>query len=179
MTVDEKVIDRAELDRRVVVIGASTTLFGLGLLAAACGSAAGTAATTTTTAAEPTPTAGNTSAAPKPPTSAAAAPSPAAPSPAAPRGVPLGKAAAVPVGGGTVFAAAKVVVTQPQAGTYVGLSAICTHQGCVVQNVSGGTINCPCHGSRYHLDGKVARGPAPRALAHRSVTVVNGELELA
>jgi Rieske Fe-S protein len=174
MTVDEKVIDRAELDRRVVVIGASTTLFGLGLLAAACGSAAGTAATTTTTAAEPTPTAGNTSAAPKPPTSAAAAPSP-----AAPRGVPLGKAAAVPVGGGTVFAAAKVVVTQPQAGTYVGLSAICTHQGCVVQNVSGGTINCPCHGSRYHLDGKVARGPAPRALAHRSVTVVNGELELA
>jgi Rieske Fe-S protein len=174
MTLDEKVIDRAELDRRVVVIGASTTLFGLGLLAAACGSAAGTAATTTTTAAEPTPTAGNTSAAPKPPTSAAAAPSP-----AAPRGVPLGKAAAVPVGGGTVFAAAKVVVTQPQAGTYVGLSAICTHQGCVVQNVSGGTINCPCHGSRYHLDGKVARGPAPRALAHRSVTVVNGELELA
>ena len=93
-------------------------------------------------------------------------------------GCPLGKAAAVPVGGGTVFAAAKVVVTQPQAGTYVGLSAICTHMGCTVRNVSGGTINCPCHGSMYHLDGTVARGPAPRALAHRSVTVVDGDLRL-
>ena len=176
MTSDEKVTNCAELDRRVVVIGAGTTLIGLGLLTAACGSAAGTAGTTTTTtaAAVSTPTPGNTSAAPKPTTSAAAGPSP-----AAPRGIPLGKAAAVPVGGGTVFAATKVVVTQPQAGSYIGLSAICTHQGCVVQNVSGGTINCPCHGSRYHLDGTVAKGPAPRALAHRSVTVVNGELELA
>ena len=84
----------------------------------------------------------------------------------------------MPVGGGTVFGAARVVVTQPQAGTYVGLSAICTHMGCTVRNASGGTINCPCHGSMYHLDGTVARGPAPRALAHRPVTVVDGELLL-
>ncbi len=94
------------------------------------------------------------------------------------RGVPLGKAAAVPVGGGAVFAAQKVVVTQPQAGKYVGLSAVCTHEGCIVGSVAGGTINCPCHGSRYHLDGTVARGPAPRALAPRPVAVVDGELEL-
>ncbi len=173
---DEKVTDQAELDRRAVVIGGGTALIGLGLLTAACGTTAGAAASPAapTAAAAPTPTGASTGPTPTPPASAAAAPSPAAP----PRGVALGKAAAVPVGGGTVFAAAKVVVTQPQTGTYVGLSAICTHQGCVVRNVSGGTINCPCHGSMYHLDGTVARGPAPRALAHRSVTVVDGDLRL-
>lgn len=148
---DEKVTDRAELDRRAVVIGGGTTLIGLGLLTAGCGTAA----------------------------AAPAAPTPMPqPSAASPQGVALGNAAAVPVGGGTVFPAAKVVVTQPQAGTYVGLSAICTHMGCVVRDVSDGTINCPCHGSRYNLDGTVARGPAPRALARRSVTVVDGELRL-
>ena len=90
----------------------------------------------------------------------------------------MGNASVVPVGGGTVFAGQRVVVTQPQASRYVRLSAICTHQGCVVADVDGGTINCPCHGSRYHLDGTVARGPAPQPLAPRHVTVVDGVLEL-
>ena len=101
-----------------------------------------------------------------------------APTAAGGQRVPLGKASAVPIGGGVVYAAEKVVVTQPQASTYVGLSAICTHMGCTVRDVSGGTINCPCHGSRYHLDGTVARGPAPGPLPRRPVTVVGGELQL-
>ena len=69
-----------------------------------------------------------------------------------------------PVGGGTVYESLEVVVTQPEAGRFDGLSAVCTHTGCIVDKVVDGLIECPCHGSRYHLDGTVASGPAPRAL---------------
>jgi cytochrome b6-f complex iron-sulfur subunit len=57
------------------------------------------------------------------------------------------------------------------------LKAECTHLGCLVAAdleaaASGvGGFACPCHGSRYSADGRVLRGPAPRALALASVTV--------
>ncbi len=44
------------------------------------------------------------------------------------------------------------------------LSARCTHLGCTLTSRSGDMLVCPCHGSRFHLDGSVARGPASRAL---------------
>ena len=94
-------------------------------------------------------------------------------------GTKLGPAADVPVGGGTVYETLEVVVTQPVAGRFQGLSAVCTHTGCIVDKVADGLIECPCHGSRYHLDGTVARGPAPRALASRPVKVVDGTVLLA
>jgi Rieske Fe-S protein len=167
------------INRRVFVVGAGSAVMGLGLLTAACDASGGSATPGNPTA----PTSANggvtpTSAETAAPTSAVGPSSAAAAKPAVKKGTPLGKAAAVPVGGGAVFAAQKVVVTQPQAGRYVGLSAVCTHEGCIVGSVAGGTINCPCHGSRYHLDGTVARGPAARALASRPVAVVDGELEL-
>ncbi|MEU9099018.1 Rieske (2Fe-2S) protein [Streptomyces sp. NPDC048361] len=93
-------------------------------------------------------------------------------SPPARSGQVLGQTSDIPVGGGKVFAEQKVVVTQPQAGTFKGFSAICTHQGCTVSSVSDGTINCPCHGSKYRIaDASVARGPAPRPLPARQITV--------
>ena len=53
----------------------------------------------------------------------------------------------IPVGGGKVFEALKVVVTQPTDGEYKAFSAVCTHQGCTVKGVGNGVITCPCHGS--------------------------------
>lgn len=93
-------------------------------------------------------------------------------------GTPLGAAAEVPVGGGKVFEALEVVVTQPAAGRFLGFSAVCTHTGCIVTSVTDGTINCPCHGSRFRLDGTVAVGPASRPLRSRPVTVTGGEVVL-
>jgi Rieske Fe-S protein len=93
-------------------------------------------------------------------------------------GTKLGQAADVPVGGGVVYQDLEVVVTQPVAGRFEGLSAVCTHTGCIVDKVASGLIECPCHGSRYHLDGTVAKGPAPRALTQRPVTVVDGTIVL-
>jgi len=93
-------------------------------------------------------------------------------------GTKLGPASDVPVGGGTVFESLEVVVTQPTPGRFVGLTAVCTHTGCIVDKVVDGLIECPCHGSRYRLDGTVASGPAPRALPARPVTVVDGSIVL-
>jgi Rieske Fe-S protein len=102
-----------------------------------------------------------------------------APPPAAPEeGSVLGKAADVPVGGGTVFRDRKIVVTQPTAGEFVGFSAVCTHQGCVVAEVADGTINCTCHGSKFEIaDGAVADGPAGQPLPPEPVSVnADGDL---
>lgn len=91
----------------------------------------------------------------------------------------LGKASEVPEGGGKVFKEQKVVVTQPKAGEFKAFSAICTHAGCPVSSVEGGTINCPCHGSKFSIqDGSVAGGPAPRSLEEKTVTVENGTLKV-
>jgi Rieske Fe-S protein len=91
----------------------------------------------------------------------------------------LGSASDIPVGGGKVFKDEKVVVTQPKKGEYEAFSAICTHMGCTVGSVSGGTINCPCHGSKYHVaDGTVASGPAPKPLPKMKVAVEGGSLKV-
>ncbi len=93
-------------------------------------------------------------------------------------GTRLGAASEVPIGGGRIFESVEVVVTQPTAGDYRGFTSVCTHTGCNVTRVAAGTIDCPCHGSRFHLDGTVAAGPAPRPLPPRPVTVVGGQLVL-
>ncbi|KAB2348815.1 Rieske (2Fe-2S) protein [Actinomadura rudentiformis] len=96
-----------------------------------------------------------------------------------PQGTRLAKASTIPVGGGRVFASRKVVVTQPEKGEFRAFSAVCTHRGCTVGSVSGSTINCPCHGSKYSIeDASVQAAPATRQLARRGVTVNGGEIYL-
>jgi Rieske Fe-S protein len=88
----------------------------------------------------------------------------------------LAKTSAIPVNGG-VIVNDEVVVTQPSEGTFKGFSAICTHQGCVVDNVSDGVISCPCHGSQFSAaDGSVVGGPAPSPLPEVPVEVQQGEV---
>ncbi len=82
------------------------------------------------------------------------------------------KSADVPVGGGVIVQDAKVVVTQPQEGTFKAFTAVCTHQGCVVSSVQDGNINCACHGSVFSAsDGSVVQGPAKAPLAELKATV--------
>ena len=89
------------------------------------------------------------------------------------------KAADIPVGGGTVFDATKVVVTQPKAGEFKAFSAICTHMGCTVAGVANGMITCPCHGSTYDMaTGQVTGGPAPAPLPSKTVTVSGGSITI-
>ncbi|MBT2477100.1 Rieske (2Fe-2S) protein [Streptomyces sp. ISL-94] len=158
--------DPTRTARRTVLAAGAATFAGGAL--AACGSDGG--AETAGSSAAPTPA------------GSASAPSSSAPaSPPAGAGKTIAKAADVPVGGGTVLKEEKLVVTQPTAGSFRCFTAVCTHQGCLVHKVADGTIDCPCHGSKYQAtDGAVAHGPATRPLAEKKITVAaDGSISLA
>jgi Rieske Fe-S protein len=92
----------------------------------------------------------------------------------------LGPSSEIPVGGGKIFTDENIVVTQPQAGTFKGFNATCTHQGCQVSKVADGTIQCMCHGSQFSIvDGSVQVGPAPRPLGAANISVADGKISLA
>jgi nitrite reductase/ring-hydroxylating ferredoxin subunit len=87
--------------------------------------------------------------------------------------------ASIPVGGGKVFPDQQVVVTQPTAGSFKAFSAVCTHAGCVVAEVSQGAIHCPCHGSAFDAaTGAVRQGPATQPLPEKTVTVSGDTLKV-
>jgi len=97
---------------------------------------------------------------------------PASPQPASGQPPSLALTSDVPVGGGKILADKKIVITQQRAGSFEAFTAVCTHQGCAVSSVSGGTINCPCHGSKFGIaNGSVVTGPAASALAPVSIKV--------
>ncbi len=51
------------------------------------------------------------------------------------------------------------------------VSRVCTHLGCLVKAEADG-FHCPCHGSRFALNGAVTKGPAPKALTWLAVSRV-------
>lgn len=129
------------LDRRTALAGAGVAAAALGL-AAACSSDNSSSSKTSSSAAT---------------------------SPGGQTAAPLTSTSDVPVGGGVIVG--DTVVTQPTAGTFSGFSTTCTHAGCKVNKVVNGVIECPCHGSSFHLDGTVAHGPATRPLDSHPVKV--------
>ena len=65
-----------------------------------------------------------------------------------------------------------VALFQDGEGVYA-ISTVCTHLGCIIKPTAEG-FECPCHGSRFHGDGTVSRGPAPRALPWMKVSRAGG-----
>lgn len=110
--------------------------------------------------------------------SAAASPSSSASSGGSAAGA-LTATSAIPVGGGMIFASQTTVVTQPTAGEFKVFSAVCTHMGCIVNQIANGRIDCPCHGSEYSItDGAVLAGPAPKPLPAKPFKVTGDSIFL-
>jgi nitrite reductase/ring-hydroxylating ferredoxin subunit len=95
-------------------------------------------------------------------------------------GAAIAKTSEIPVGGGKVIEAEKIVVVQPAQGQFKAYSSKCTHRGCPVDAVSDGTINCPCHGSKFKIaDGSVASPPAKEPLEEKQIKVTGDQITLA
>ena len=92
---------------------------------------------------------------------------------------PVATKADIPVGSGKIFAADKVVITQPTEGDFKAFGAVCTHQGCVVSEIKDAEIDCTCHGSKFSIqDGSVLGGPATKPLPEFKVTVKGEDLSV-
>lgn len=90
----------------------------------------------------------------------------------------LAQVSQIPVGGAVSAKDANgkpILIAQPEAGTIVAMTAICTHMGCTVVP-DGKQLKCPCHASIYSLTGQNESGPAPSPLAQIDVHVSNGEV---
>ncbi|KOU63105.1 Rieske (2Fe-2S) protein [Streptomyces sp. IGB124] len=159
--------DPTQTVRRKVLVAGAAALAGGALTA--CGSGGGDGEKTSS--GEPN------AATPPPGTAPAATPS----AGGAGGGKSIAKAADVPVGGGKVLKEEKLVVTQPTKGSFRCFTAVCPHQGCLVNKVADGTIDCPCHGSEFKdTDGAVVKGPATKGLAEKKITVAaDGNITLA
>lgn len=58
-----------------------------------------------------------------------------------------------------------VAVFRDERGGLHRRSAVCTHLGCIVNwNGTERTWDCPCHGSRFDIDGNVIAAPARKPL---------------
>ncbi|MER5178551.1 Rieske (2Fe-2S) protein [Streptomyces sp. NPDC002896] len=158
MTVSQGSVPKPSRRTVVAAVGAA----GLTAALAACGSSDDSESTGSTESTPATETSGSSSAA-----GGGAA------------GTVLAKTSDIPVGGGKIFSDEKVVVTQPTEGKFKAFTNICTHQQCPVTSVSGGTINCPCHNSKFSIeDGSVKQAPATQPLAAMKIEVSDEEIRL-
>jgi cytochrome b6-f complex iron-sulfur subunit len=90
--------------------------------------------------------------------------------------VTLGKPEDIAPGTVLVLPKQKVYVLRSATG-FFALSSVCTHLGCMTRyDAASAQLACPCHGSRFSLDGKVAAGPAPRPLRRLQLTIERGLL---
>jgi len=74
-----------------------------------------------------------------------------------------------------------VIINRAPGQVFYALGGECTHEGCVVPtfNATQKYIQCPCHGSRYALDGKLLRGPAGFSLQQYETKFDGVNLEIA
>jgi cytochrome b6-f complex iron-sulfur subunit len=90
--------------------------------------------------------------------------------------VSVGKPDEIPPGTVLVIPKHGLYVIRSAAG-FFALSSVCTHLGCMTRYVpENAQIACPCHGSRFSIEGKVTAGPAPRPLRRLQITVEHGVL---
>jgi cytochrome b6-f complex iron-sulfur subunit len=72
-----------------------------------------------------------------------------------------------------------LIVAHTIAGTFIAVSAACTHEGTTIQYVSGSnSFRCPNHGATFNSTGGVTGGPASRALATYNTALTGNSLRV-
>ena len=89
--------------------------------------------------------------------------------------IKIGKPAEFPPGTTKILPEYKLKLISTEAGI-AAISLVCTHLGCIVNEITEG-FSCPCHGSKFNIEGEVLAGPAPRALPWHEISLaVDGSL---
>ena len=83
--------------------------------------------------------------------------------------LPLQDPTAYPPDSVTPVPQLKAWILRDEAGLYA-LSAVCTHLGCTVGETET-SFECPCHGSRFNLQGLTLQGPATKPLEHLELSL--------
>lgn len=72
-----------------------------------------------------------------------------------------------------------IVVARTNSGTYIAVSASCTHEGTIVNyNASGNNFICPNHGAQYSSTGVVTQGPANTNLKQYNTSLTGNSLRV-
>ena len=85
----------------------------------------------------------------------------------------VGTSALVQAGGSN-----NVLVTRTAENSFTAVTAICTHEQCIITGFQSGSFVCPCHGSQYSTSGAVRQGPATRALQTFTAQFTNNVLTI-
>lgn len=86
----------------------------------------------------------------------------------------LAKITDIPLGTGKIVR--NTLITQPEPYVFKAFVPRCTHAGCRVTVTDSKSIDCPCHGSTFSLEGAVTRGPASEPLTPVIVLVRDGSI---
>lgn len=69
-----------------------------------------------------------------------------------------------------------LLVARTAQDAFTAVTAICTHQACTITGYNNQIYTCPCHGSQFNTNGRVARGPATSALRTFQTQFANNQL---
>jgi cytochrome b6-f complex iron-sulfur subunit len=81
----------------------------------------------------------------------------------------IGPVSNFPLGSRTVIQEIPAIILNSQ-DKISAISLVCTHLGCTVESKPEG-FSCPCHGSRFDLQGNVIRGPANKPLRQLRIEI--------
>lgn len=93
--------------------------------------------------------------------------------------VNIGKVDDIPLNSGKIFSFGSKpgIIVRKADGSFVALSAVCTHLGCIVQYREDlGHIWCACHNGHFDLSGKVLSGPPPSPLQEFKVKIMGNDI---
>lgn len=93
--------------------------------------------------------------------------------------VKVGKIDDIPLNSGKIFrfGSRPGIIVRKADGSFVALSATCTHLGCIVQyRADLEHIWCACHNGHFDLSGKVLSGPPPTPLQEFKIKIMGNEI---